>query len=285
MSKQTPLPTSVTFGASSGPKLKSTSRGSSAAARPTAWISGKPRASNSWPTMLFAVDAVALGQRMNRGFERDGAEIIGGRVDEIACEADAVGHADYAARIDALRAHKLRGLRAGLLVARETVRGEQPRQGRGLAGVSREAIEFISARRQQRRQFARQERVGFRGICGSTPNSTQARAPCSSGSKRCAPALGSNPEAIAKAAAAGESVARRASQFSRVTQTIGTVFAGRLSINDMFRPYFAGGFQLPLSLMSMVTPRNAQSRHLIMVIIARISACARGRLRTASSPA
>jgi hypothetical protein len=36
VSKQTPLPTSVTFGASAGPKLKSTRRGSSAAARPTA---------------------------------------------------------------------------------------------------------------------------------------------------------------------------------------------------------------------------------------------------------
>jgi hypothetical protein len=49
VSKHTPLPTSVTFGASEGPQTSSTSRGSAAAARPTAWIIGKPASSRPAP--------------------------------------------------------------------------------------------------------------------------------------------------------------------------------------------------------------------------------------------
>ena len=40
VSKHTPLPTSVTFGASASPQLMSTSRGARVLARPTAWIVG-----------------------------------------------------------------------------------------------------------------------------------------------------------------------------------------------------------------------------------------------------
>ena len=40
VSKQTPLPTSVTFGASSLPQRMSMRRGATAAARPTAWTIG-----------------------------------------------------------------------------------------------------------------------------------------------------------------------------------------------------------------------------------------------------
>ena len=41
VSKQTPLPTSVTFGASARPQARSSSRGGSAAAAPTASIIGR----------------------------------------------------------------------------------------------------------------------------------------------------------------------------------------------------------------------------------------------------
>ena len=47
VSKQTPLPTRVTLGARSSPQTMSKRRGSSAAARPTAWIIGKPDARSS----------------------------------------------------------------------------------------------------------------------------------------------------------------------------------------------------------------------------------------------
>ena len=50
VSKHTPLPTSVTVGPSPGKRM-SISRGACAAARPTAWIMGKFRASRSSPAM------------------------------------------------------------------------------------------------------------------------------------------------------------------------------------------------------------------------------------------
>ena len=52
VSNTTPLPTSVTLGASRRPQMKSASRGGSAAAAPTAWTSGKLRAIRASPTML-----------------------------------------------------------------------------------------------------------------------------------------------------------------------------------------------------------------------------------------
>jgi hypothetical protein len=42
VSKQTPLPTNVTFGARTGPQVKSMRRGARGLALPTAWIIGKP---------------------------------------------------------------------------------------------------------------------------------------------------------------------------------------------------------------------------------------------------
>jgi hypothetical protein len=54
-SKQTPLPTSVTFGAFASPQVRSISRGAPAAARPTAWIKGKFFASRSSPMMALTL--------------------------------------------------------------------------------------------------------------------------------------------------------------------------------------------------------------------------------------
>ncbi len=51
VSKHTPLPTSVTFGAAGSPQVRSIRRGARAAARPTAWISGKLCLSNAAPTV------------------------------------------------------------------------------------------------------------------------------------------------------------------------------------------------------------------------------------------
>ena len=53
LSKHTPLPTSVSFGAFGSPQLISISRGAWAAARPTAWIAGKPAFSSASPTVCL----------------------------------------------------------------------------------------------------------------------------------------------------------------------------------------------------------------------------------------
>ena len=51
VSKQTPLPTRVTFGASARPQARSSRRGASVAAAPTAWIIGKPSRRRASPRM------------------------------------------------------------------------------------------------------------------------------------------------------------------------------------------------------------------------------------------
>ena len=67
VSKQTPLPTSVTFGAPGSPQVKSISRGAraGAAAAPTAWISGKSSAQRVAHDHREA-RAVALGEVLRR---------------------------------------------------------------------------------------------------------------------------------------------------------------------------------------------------------------------------
>ena len=121
VSKQTPLPTSVTFGAAAAPQVKSTRRGASAAALPTAWISGKVRA----PAVLAAHDprlgAVALGERERRRFERRRSDVVGGRVDEVAGRTRCRGHAVEA------RAHRRPRAR----------RDAAPRPARSCSGVKR----------------------------------------------------------------------------------------------------------------------------------------------------
>ena len=62
VSKVTPLPISATFGASSRPQEKSTIRGSSAAARPTAWMSGKLAARSSSPRTMADAGVELLGE-------------------------------------------------------------------------------------------------------------------------------------------------------------------------------------------------------------------------------
>ena len=56
VSKQTPLPTSVTFGCAGSPQQKSISRGARVDAMPTAWISGK-----FWRDQVVADDHAEAG--------------------------------------------------------------------------------------------------------------------------------------------------------------------------------------------------------------------------------
>ena len=61
VSKQTPLPTSVTLGCAGSPQVRSISRGARVEARPTAWISGK-----FCSQQIVADDAVELGAEARR---------------------------------------------------------------------------------------------------------------------------------------------------------------------------------------------------------------------------
>ena len=67
VSKQTPFPTSVTFGSLGSPQVRSMSRGArdGVAAAPTAWISGKPSASAS-PCVTIDGGAMAGGEILRR---------------------------------------------------------------------------------------------------------------------------------------------------------------------------------------------------------------------------
>ena len=79
VSKQTPLPTSVTFGASSRPQTRSRSRGGSAAAAPTASIIGRFAAlSAAAPRVTVTRGAVPLAERDEGGLERLGPHVAGG---------------------------------------------------------------------------------------------------------------------------------------------------------------------------------------------------------------
>ena len=81
-----------------------------AAARPTAWMSGKFCFEQSSPTMRADFRAVALGERAGGGFELGRPHVVGRRVDEIAGQRDALGDAGQIVAVDAvgqLQPHRL----------------------------------------------------------------------------------------------------------------------------------------------------------------------------------
>ena len=103
VSKQTPLPTSVTLGASLSPQTMSISRGASAEARPTAWIIGKFCVEE-----LVALDHRDLGLVLCRKaahglLQRIRPHVVGRRVDQVAGQEDAVANTLDARRVGAFR--------------------------------------------------------------------------------------------------------------------------------------------------------------------------------------
>ena len=163
MSKQTPLPTSVTFGASARPQRKSTRRGGSAAARPTAWMSGRLRASRSSPRVASNAGAEFFGEPRGLALERRRAEVVGGRVDEVAAEGDGAGDRLEPRRVDPVGRDQPRPLGRVGVVALEAVEAEQERQRRQLRLVRRVG-EAIGARRQSRGEAAGGERIATLGV-------------------------------------------------------------------------------------------------------------------------
>ena len=109
VSKQTPFPTSVTFGCAGSPQVRSMSRGArdGVAAAPTAWIRGKPSASASPCVTVTAAPWRAARSSAARASSA-GPHGVGGRIDEVAGEIDAVGDADDAGAVGAGRDHQAR---------------------------------------------------------------------------------------------------------------------------------------------------------------------------------
>ncbi len=163
MSKQTPLPTSVTRGWPASPHAMSISRGAPAAARPTAWISGKFCVNRSSPTMALIVGVVARGELARGLFELRRPQVVRRRVDEIARQRHAFDDALQLVAVEALRQIEIDLARFGLAVTREAVEAERERERRK-PRIVRLVGEAIDAVGQKLRQAAGKERIlGFAG--------------------------------------------------------------------------------------------------------------------------
>ena len=221
VSKQTPLPTSVTLGSVALPQRSSISRGARvlSAARPTAWISGKFCFSRSSPTIERTFAPCCFGKRTRGGFELGRAHVVGRRVDEIARERHAFGDAREVVAIDAVGQHEPHVLVLRLAVAREAVRAEREGQRRRAA---RRAARWRSDRRPPAARRAAGP-AGRRSCRPFQPPGRTARRRC-----RCCPA-GSNaaraaarsPTAFTKARARLSSLAMIFGKLAGVTNQIG----------------------------------------------------------------
>ena len=151
VSKVTPLPISATFGASSRPQEKSTIRGSSAAARPTTWMSGKLAARSSSPrtirtrasncsTSLTACCSSAYGPRM-------------ARIDKVASEGDPRRDALEPLPIEAIGSDEP-GLRRRIGLEPVIPIERQQEAERGEIGVARRVGEAVDAFGERRRELA-----------------------------------------------------------------------------------------------------------------------------------
>ncbi len=159
VSKVTPLPTRVTAGASAAPQVNSTSRGGWWPACPTAWISGKPT-SRSAPDHLRERRAIPFGQLPGRGRQSLRAEVVGGRVDEVAAKRDRSSDSLDARGIHiAWGAQPWRLGRRRLFIPGEPVDGERPGQG-GDARFGHFGREPVVAFRQQCREPADGKAIG-----------------------------------------------------------------------------------------------------------------------------
>ncbi len=163
LSKATPLPTSVTFGASSRPQRMSTRRGGFG----RGFADGVDERQIAFEEIVaarrFERRAEFLGELSRLAFERRRAEIVGGRVDEVAAERDGAGDRLEPRRVDPVGRDQPRPLGRVGAVAVEAVEAEQERQRRQLRLVRRVG-EAIGARRQSRGEAAGGERIAALGV-------------------------------------------------------------------------------------------------------------------------
>ena len=111
----------------------------------------------------FERRAEFLGELSRLAFERRRAEIVGGRVDEVAAERDGAGDRLEPRRVDSVGRDQPRPLGRVGAVAVEAVEAEQERQRRQLRLVRRVG-EAIGAGRQRRGEAAGGERIATLGV-------------------------------------------------------------------------------------------------------------------------
>ena len=160
VSKHTPLPTSVTLGAAGSPQFMSIRRGARAAARPTAWISGK------FARQQIVADDVTLmpapwraASAVAASASSAGPHVVRGRIDEVAGQIDGLGDTRQFGAVRLLR-HLQAHFVGGFAVADESVGSERNRDG-GEPLVMGRIGEAVNSARQQTR-----ERAGKKGIEG-----------------------------------------------------------------------------------------------------------------------
>ena len=141
-----------------------------------------------------------LGELLRLAFERRRAEVVGGRVDEVAAERDGAGDRLEPRRVDPVGRDEPRPLGRIGAVALEAVEAEQERQRRQL-GLVRRVGEAIGAGRQGRGEAAGGERI-------ATPDVLLGQAEQRAGEAAVAPRQQLQPSRL-RLEAAGGGVARR----------------------------------------------------------------------------
>ena len=223
VSKQTPLPTSVTLGAAGSPQLMSIKRGGRG--------SGTADRMDQRKVVLQQIvadghadgRAVARGERGRGVGEFAGTHVVRGRVDEVAGEIHGL---DDAAEVGAV--HPFRHLEAhlggGLAVAHEPIGAERDRDG-GEALVVGRIGEAVDAAGQHARKRAGKERI--ERLCPRLPIRTEPR----QGSRRApeagrdAPVTARTPRPRRTRRPSRRDVARMSRQVAAVTNQIGTAAA------------------------------------------------------------
>ena len=158
VSKQTPLPTSVTFGCLSSPQVRSISRGALVAARPTAWISGKFLVQQLFADHGVDGGGVARGELARGLFELRRPHVVCRRVDQIARQRHRFDDAGKVVAVEALRQIEFYRARLGLAITGEVIEAERDGK-RGKPRIVRLVGEAVGARRQELRQPAGQKRI------------------------------------------------------------------------------------------------------------------------------
>ena len=202
VSKVTPLPISATFGASSRPQEKSTIRGSSAAARPTAWMSGKLAARRSSPRTILTLASNCSASLTVSCSSACGPSALAGALTRSRPKATAAAIRSTRLPIDAVgRDEPGLGRRIGLEPVIAIVREQEAE--RGEIGVMRRVGEAVDALRQRRRQLAGGKRIARRRALPIDPEQHAGERPAVAGKKLGSSRLRLEPAALGERGRSG----------------------------------------------------------------------------------
>ena len=148
VSKQTPLPTSVTRGCLSSPHVMSISRGAPVAARPTAWISGKFLSNSSSPTTALMVAEWRAASLRAACSSCAGPMSFAGVLIRSRASVTASTMRSKVVAVEALRQIELDRARLGLAITSEMIEAERDSK-RGKPRIVRLVGEAIGALRQE----------------------------------------------------------------------------------------------------------------------------------------